>query len=154
FVHELVRHLQEGADLARRPAADQEITLEEVLWRRADRLPEPARRLLGGVAGSGPALPHAGAARAARPGPRGRAPPRVPRTPHPARSTGPGDQDEIEPYHDRIRETVAAHLPPATLRAHHQRLAVVLAASGRADPETLAVHFHGAGDPVQASLYY
>jgi hypothetical protein len=70
------------------------------------------------------------------------------------RSTGPGEQDDVEAYHDRIRVTLVAHLPPVTLRAHHQRLAVTLAASGRADPETLAVHFQGAEDRAQAGHYY
>jgi eukaryotic-like serine/threonine-protein kinase len=63
------------------------------------------------------------------------------------------DRDEIEIYHDRIREVVASKLDKESLRGHHGRLAAVLEASGRANPEALAVHFQGAGDRGKASQY-
>jgi hypothetical protein len=63
-------------------------------------------------------------------------------------------QDVIEPYHDRVRETVAGRLAPAVLRKHHGRQAEVLEAGGQADPETLAIHFHGAGNSVRAARYH
>src|SRR5262249_4668825 len=127
---------------------------DEVLWQRAVRLPEPARRLLEVVAVSGRPLHQADACRAAALGADDRPALAVLRGARLVRSTGPGDPDEVEADHDRIRETTVAHLPPATLKAHHQRLAVTLAASGRADPETLAVHFQGAQDAAQAGHYY
>jgi serine/threonine protein kinase len=154
FVHELVRHLQEGADLGERSFMAQEITLEEVLWQRMIRLPESPRRLLEVVAVSGRPLRQGDAFRAATLGGADRAALAILRGARLVRSTGPGDQDEVEAYHDRIRETMAAHLPPVALKAHHHRLAVTLAASGRADLETLAVHFQGAEDPAQAGHYY
>ena len=64
------------------------------------------------------------------------------------------NKKEIETYHDRIRETVVAHLAAGTLKTHHGRLAVTLETSGKADPETLAVHFRGAEDPEKAGHYY
>jgi len=70
------------------------------------------------------------------------------------RSARRAGQDVIEPYHDRIRETVAGHLAPAVLRQHHGRLAQVLEAGGQAEPETLGIHFQGAGNPVRAARYY
>jgi hypothetical protein len=153
FVHELVRYIQSGADLMERRLAAQEITLEEVLWQRALLLPEPARRLLEVVAVSGRPL-HLGDAYRAAALAEGGAALAVLRGARLARSTGPGDQDEVEVYHDRIGETMLARLAPSALQEHHQRLAVTLAASGRADPETLALHFRGAGDQGQAGNYY
>jgi tetratricopeptide (TPR) repeat protein len=67
------------------------------------------------------------------------------------RSRGTGD--EIEPYHDRIRETVAAHLPADRARAHHLWLANAFARQEPLQPEAVALHFHSAGDAAAASPY-
>ena len=65
---------------------------------------------------------------------------------------------EIEPYHDRVRETVLAHLDSTALAQCHLRLATTLEASftGKdgADTEAAAVHFEGAGEKEKASQYY
>ena len=70
------------------------------------------------------------------------------------RLIGQVQQDEIEIYHDRIRETVVAHLPADRLRRQHERLAILLPAAGQVDPEVLAGHYRGAGDVARASEYY
>jgi serine/threonine protein kinase len=59
----------------------------------------------------------------------------------------------VEPKHDRIREAVVNGLDAETRRAHHVRLATAWEASGRADPELLAVHYDGAGDPSRAAQH-
>jgi predicted ATPase len=66
----------------------------------------------------------------------------------------PSEGDQIETYHDRIRETVISHLPSSILAAHHRRLALALEESGRADAEVMAIHFQGASVPERAIEYY
>ena len=132
-----------------------EVALDEVLWARVRRLPEdgPAppggRRRLGPAARPGGGVPgrRAGRRRAERHF-------ALLRSGRLIRSTGPAERDEIETYHDRVREAVIAHIPPSDLEDHHRRLAQVLESSGRADPEVLAVHFHGARQLERAGTYY
>ncbi len=54
--------------------------------------------------------------------------------------------DEIECYHDRIREAVVGAIDRSSRVRYHGNLALALEASSRADPETLAFHFHETGD--------
>src|SRR5262249_13022107 len=150
FVSQLVQSIQgnvgptSGADLA------EEITLDQVLWGRISRLPEPARRLLEGVSVSGRPLEMEVACRAAGLGTDGHAALSILGSHRLIRSTGPVRWGEIEAYHDRIRETVLVHLPTDTLKAHHGRLAAEFEASGRADHEVIAIHHQGAGNPSEA----
>jgi tetratricopeptide (TPR) repeat protein len=64
-----------------------------------------------------------------------------------------GTGDNLEAYHDRIRETVTRHLDAARLRACHAALAHAIEGSGRGDPEALAIHFREAGDSAKAGVY-
>ena len=43
---------------------------------------------------------------------------------------------------------------PDVARSHHHRLALVLEASGQADPEVLGLHFLGAGLPERAAEFF
>jgi eukaryotic-like serine/threonine-protein kinase len=60
---------------------------------------------------------------------------------------------EIEPYHDRIRRGVVAELSADTLKSHHRSLAFAWEEAGSGDGETLAVHFHAAGENEKAGDY-
>jgi len=52
--------------------------------------------------------------------------------------------EQLELYHDRIRETLAAQVGPDRRPAIHRALAEALVASGADDPEVLFVHYHAA----------
>ncbi len=114
FVDELVKHIQSGEPTERWDSIGQ-LDLDEVLWARIQRQPEEARRLLGTVAVSGRPIRQALAFQAAELGPGGRVALASLRSARLIRCTGLTQQDEIEIYHDRIRETVVAHLTPDQL---------------------------------------
>ena len=153
FVTELVRHISAGAELSAVRAV-QEVTLDEVLWDRIRRLPGAARRFLEAVAVSGQPVRQASACRVAGLGADGLASLASLRAGHLVRSAGQGSLDDVEVYHDRIRETVKKHLSQEALKTWHGELARVLEDAGGADSETLAVHFEAAGKPETAGKYY
>jgi serine/threonine protein kinase len=153
LVLELAQYLEAGADPdAQLPS--EKISLDDVLWQRVARLPEAARGLLEVISVSGQPLKQKDAYRAAGPASADPASLLVLRAAHLVRSAGPGEQDEVETYHDRVRETVTTHLSADAITRHHRALALTLEAAGHADPETLAVHFQGGGDLNRAGIYY
>jgi tRNA A-37 threonylcarbamoyl transferase component Bud32 len=154
FVYELALYAQADQQRPGHPLSGQEITLDEVLWARIQRMPPNARRVLELVAVSGRPLAQALACQAAGLASGDWGPLAVLRSGRLIRGTGVADDEEVETFHDRIRETVAARLGPEEVRAHHRRLADALQSSSRTDPEILAVHFHGAGEPEQAGRLY
>jgi eukaryotic-like serine/threonine-protein kinase len=165
FVAELVRHVQADtrehlepagghtADLGGRTET-KKLVLDEVLWSRIVRLPDEARRVLELIAISGRPLRLVELGQCAELAQDERVALAVLRAGRLIRSTGRAETDEVETYHDRVRETVVSRLEPDTARSHHHRLAVVLEGSGQADPEVLGLHFLGAGLPERASEYF
>jgi len=130
-----------------------EILLDQVVRARVSRLPEPARRVLEVAAVAGEPIELDVARRAAQLPVPDQAALAVLRAGHLVRMRKTEGRDEIEMYHDRIREVVASELDPEILSAHHVRLAAVMEASSRANPEALAMHFLGAGNPEKAGRY-
>jgi serine/threonine protein kinase len=153
FIYELVHHLAAGVAPVEE-APERDITLHEVLWSRVLRLPEEARRLLEVVAVAGRPLRQEDACRAAGVTAEQGAALASLRAGRLLRGVGRPESLEIETYHDRIRETLVTRLTPSGLQEHHRRLALVLEASRRSDPEVLAVHFQEAGEPGRAGTYY
>jgi serine/threonine protein kinase len=153
FICELVHYLE--ASVAKAGGGPEEdVTLHEVLWSRVRRLPEEARRLLEVVAVAGRPLRQEDACRAAGVSSGQGVALACLRAGRLLRGVGRPESLEIETYHDRIRETLVTRLSPSGLREHHRRLALVLEASRRSDPEVLAVHFQEAGEPGRAGTYY
>jgi hypothetical protein len=154
FVYELVEHLNAGGELEDRSSFRGSISLDDVLWARIERLPESMRALLEVLAVAGQPLRQADTIRAAGLGPEGFTALASLRSHHLIRGTGAGALDDVETYHDRIRETIINHLEPERLKDWHERLAVALEDSGRGDAQMLAVHLDAAGQPEKAGEYY
>jgi hypothetical protein len=68
--------------------------------------------------------------------------------------SGAQADSELEPYHDRVRESVIAHLGEDVIAGWHARLASALEQEDRPDPEAIAVHWAGAGQAQRAAHYY
>ena len=138
------------AELARRHGAGG-VRLDDALWQRIGELDDGARALLEIVAIGGAPLPVGAVPAAAGLGPDGFARALdVLRGARLVRVTGTRDHDAIEPYHDRVRETVASRLPVERRRAGHAALAASLEAGGAA-VEVLAYHLAEAGDGARAA---
>ena len=156
FVAELARSaLAEGPDAGPGGPGGAPATLDGVLWSRVVRLPDDARRLLEVVAVSGGPLRPAVAWQCLGRDGDERSVLALLRAARLVRGAGrPADDERVETYHDRIRETVVAHLTPGDLKDRHRRLALALEASGEADHETLGAHFRGAGDDDRAGEHF
>jgi len=125
--------------------------LDEMIRRRAAELAEPARRLLTVVAVAGRPIDLGAAFHAAALDHEGDAALAALRAVHFVRTRRSTGWDEVETYHDRLGAAVIGGLEPEELRRLHERLALALLASGRADPERLAEHFREGGHLQQAA---
>jgi len=150
FISELVRHVGSSTDWFVRGSNPQ---LDEVLWRRVQQLPDEPRRLLEIIAVAGQPLRAATAYDAAGVQDIDHSPV-VLRAARFIRSSGPGLADDVEVYHDRIRESVTARLSREATTRHHERLAAALERAGHSDAETVATHFDRAGQPRTAGRLY
>jgi eukaryotic-like serine/threonine-protein kinase len=149
FIDELARYARiEGGS-----RKSGETSLEEVISSRVAQMPEDARLLLEVVSVAGQPIDREVASQAAQLSAGDHQAVTLLRTAHLVRTRESLDHDKLEPYHDRIRETVTASLSASALRADHQRLALAFEALNRGDPETLAVHFEQAGMPQKAASY-
>jgi serine/threonine protein kinase len=149
FIDELIRHAATVGSSRSAP-----LQLDDALWDRISQLDGEARRLLDITAVAGTRLVQKTAAQAAEMafGDFAKLTAHL-RVAHLARTSGMRATDFIEPYHDRVRTSVLAHLTDRQRTACHHRLAVALESAGRADPEALTVHWKEAGRPEKAAYY-
>jgi hypothetical protein len=148
FLDELVRHRHAHVDAAA-PAR-----LDDAVWDRATRLPSSERRVLELVAVAGMPLSQETIARAAALdfGPLSSLVSTL-RAEHFVRTSGVYRSDTVEPYHDRVRESVLAHLTTPARQALHAHLAEALEAASDRDLELLLTHWEGAGEHARAAGY-
>ena len=146
FIDELIRYVLVHGSAG--------VHLDEALGARISALAAPARRILELVCAAGAPLAQDTVTRAAALVPVDFARlVTVLRVANLVRTTGVRGSDAIEPYHDRVRDAVLHHLDAEALRGSHQRLAMALQAEPMADPESLAIHWRGAGDLVRAAQF-
>jgi eukaryotic-like serine/threonine-protein kinase len=124
-------------------------TLQQVVVDRLERLPADARRMLEAVAVAG-RIPQRVAFEVADPFRDPWAVVALLRAENLVRSGGERGLEQLEPWHDGIRESVARHLAPEETARYHGAIAAALAQEaerhpGRVDAAQLATHFFGAG---------
>jgi serine/threonine protein kinase/tetratricopeptide (TPR) repeat protein len=135
------------------PPIEPNVKLGEMIQARVARLPTGARRLLETMVVAGKPLDVTLARRAAGAESHEPAVLSLLMVMHLVRPRVDSPGDEVEIYHDRIRESVLATIPPEDQRAYHDRLAVTLELDGRTDPELLCTHYHAAGRTTKALHY-
>ncbi len=144
FVHELVRYATSH------PASDEvPVSISAVLAARAARLTSAAQRLLQIVSLAGGRVGIGVAQTAADLGPHGGRAFVELRAGHFIKSTGAREDDWVEPYHDRVRETVQEALQPAEIQRVHLQIAKALeAVPGEGKEHIYALAYHWAeADP-------
>ena len=129
-------------------------SLDAAILRRVERLTPSCRRLLEMAAVAGQPTGRAMVAAAARLEQGWRRDLKVLRNDHLIRTTGTRDEDPVECYHDRIRETVVQSVPAPQLEQHHEALAEQLLQAESSDPERLAHHLLQGGQPAKAATSY
>lgn len=150
FIEALVGYLQLGRGAT---GAFERLTLAEMVQARVSALTADARRLLTVVCVAARPLGRMVAQGAARIGSGLVNALALLRAQHLLRVRLAGDDELLESFHDRIRETVVAALPPEQRRREHQAVAIALEATGDADVEALAEHFLLADDLRKAATY-
>ena len=150
FIDELVRFARTGG------VQGVGLRLDEALRARVAALPSEARVLVEIAAMAGGPLRQTIAARAAALSPSAFAGAlAMLRAERLIRTSGVRGVDTIEPYHDRIREAVTTQLGEVTRKSHQNELAVALEGGDvPPDPEMLAAHWLGAGEPERATTWF
>jgi hypothetical protein len=149
FVEQLVHAIEH---MSQTVGADR-LSLDLVLRQRIARLEPTARRLLEHVAVAGQPLPQGAVVRAAGITPEQALAALVTlRAQQWVRTEGIGKDQHVEPFHDRVRESITTALAPEVLRECHLALADALEPLD-VDPEILAIHWSGAGRLREATRY-
>jgi serine/threonine protein kinase len=146
FIGEMARQMRAGT---LRGEGD----LEGYLNARISELPEAARRILQVLAVAACPLPYEPLRNAAQVQEEASHAIALLRAGHLVRPLVGPRRRTLEVYHFRIREALQKSLDPEERRGIHGRLAQALEVSADSDPETLAIHFEGAGESGKAAEF-
>ncbi len=152
FIMELARYV--GA--ADGDAKTRGISLDEALWQRISQLPGNHLAVLELLSVAGSPITQMIAAQAAEISQAELSKTATGlRIAYLVRTTGIRSDALIEPYHDRVRETVSNHLDDDRRRQCHARLALSLERAGAAktSPQALVRHAQAAGDVAGAARH-
>ncbi|MDH5672628.1 MAG: AAA family ATPase [Myxococcales bacterium] len=150
FITEFAEHLRARIDLGTPAAALDAVHLDDVLMERARGLPDGAQRLLEILSVAAGPIEQGVALQAAQLPKGDRSAMLSLRAARLIRTRGTRHSDTAETYHDRVRETVVAHMNEAQIRLSHRKLAEAIEAWQVDTPERLVDHYSGAGDGVRA----
>lgn len=154
FAVELARYASRfSADDAQALGAES-LRIDHLLRDRIAGLDEESRALLSAVAVHSQPLAQIDAYRAAGLGVRDPAPLNVLRMANLVRSAGFNQEDQLESFHDRVRDAVLQGLSVDERRSLHASLAETLEATERGDAESLAMHNSRAGNLSKALHYH
>jgi len=149
FIGELSRHVM--SDI-RVPQGSEERTLDAYIRSRVGGLPEPARSLLEVLAVAGHPLEWGVLRSACAIEPSGLEALTPLRAGHLIRARG-AQRLLVEPYHDRIRQSVLLDVPEPKAREIHLALAEAMEREPKPDAQTLCLHFQAAGASAKAGQY-
>lgn len=146
FIGEMARQMREGTLGA-------EGDLDTYLRARIAGLPEGAQRILRVMAVAACPVPYEPLRNAA--GVQEEAAPAIAllKAGHLVRTLSGPRRRTLEIYHFRVRDVVLRALDPEARRATHRALAFALESTADSDPETLAIHFEGAGERGKAAEF-
>ncbi|HUH00741.1 MAG TPA: protein kinase [Kofleriaceae bacterium] len=131
-----------------------DVKLDDVIAARMVRLSDDARFLLDVVAVAGEPLLQGAAATAARlEADVLRREMHTLRVSKLVRASGGRSDDEVEPYHDRIRQIVLDAMTREDRAATHRRIGNALERERDPSPERLARHWRAANEPERATVY-
>jgi len=151
FVTELVRYVVALPD--RRDLTAGAFGIGHVIKRRVGLLPEPALRLLELVAVAGQPLASEVGLKAARIADEHLEIRSLLAREHLLRTTIQENGEELDVYHDQVREAITGYLSAEAAVVYHGLLAQALDQAGCADRERLSVHYDAAGNPEKAIRY-
>ncbi|HNJ41728.1 MAG TPA: hypothetical protein PKZ53_14635, partial [Acidobacteriota bacterium] len=152
FIGVFAKHLVEKNLLHQTADENEKMTLERVIGSQVESLSVPERKVLEVIAVAGQPVTYRVAQEASH----------LEsfenlfsilRNSHLLRSTGQSGLQEIDTYHDKIREVVIRHLEPELVKGHHHSLGQALEGATEIDLERLAKHFRLAEEMEKAFDY-